>query len=294
MPAVAAAADHRRVALPPPCGDLSGQGVPDRRVIVEAREQRPVPVRHSRIDGIVRVGKDQRHPLALAEELSLPEPDVRVSILENSEKGMVLRQGHRELDHALVEVRQVAAAASRLWLVGIGVGVGRVVIEPESGHPLPLPLSGRGAESDGLPAIRVLSHRREPLREQPPGAEVVPIVPEAVDANLAAFLPQLADRLLGDFVAKRDEIPRRPVAKLAFRFTQQVEAAVSGIGFHVVRQHQRPGPAVRPLADERHGSAGQPGQQAEQPLVEVVQAFLGRPAREGRAFLHLGIRAPEP
>ena len=151
--------------------------------------------------------ESQHHRVTLAEELSLLNPYVRIGFLQDREKGVILRKGYREFHHARVEVREVAAAASGLRLVRIGITVGRVIFEPEDGHQLPLSLGGRGAEADCLPAIRVLPHCREPLRHQSPGAEVVTVVPEAVDSNLATLRPQLADRVLGDRVAQRDEIP---------------------------------------------------------------------------------------
>ncbi len=141
------------------------------------------------------MGEGQRHPATLAEEPGLPNPYVRVRILQDGEKGVILGEGYREFHHARVEVRKVAAAASGLRLVRIGVAVRRVVIEPEGGHQLPSPLGGRGPESDGPPAIRVLPHRREPLCRQPPGAEVVTIMPETVDSDLAPFLLEPADHV---------------------------------------------------------------------------------------------------
>ena len=145
--------------------------------------------------------------MMLAEELSLPDPSVGIRTLEDGEESVVLREGDREFHHARVEERKVAAAPSGLRLVRIGVGIGRVVIEPESGHQLPSPLSGRGAEPDRLPAVRVLPHCRKPLCQQPPGAEVATVVPETVDADLAPLVPQLADHARRDVIAQRDEIP---------------------------------------------------------------------------------------
>lgn len=190
--------------------------MPGRAVTVESLKQRPVALRHSRVDGIVRVGEGQHHPVMLAEELSLPDPYAGIRVLEDREESVVLREGDREFHHARVEVRKVAAATSGLRLVRIGVAVGRVVIEPESGHQLPSPLGGRGAEPDGLPAVRVLPHCRKPLCQQPPGAEVATIMPETVHPDLAPLFPQLADHVRRDLVPQRDEIPRRPVAEQAF------------------------------------------------------------------------------
>src|SRR5258708_1217489 len=183
------------------------------------------------------MGERQHHGLALTQELRLGDPKLRVGAAEDGEDGVILRQRDREFNHAFVEKREIAAAAAWLRLIWIGVAVRRVVIETEPGHQVPPPLSGRGAESDRLPAVSVLSHAWQPFRQQPAGAQVAAIVPEAVDTDLAVLLTKPANRLLGDLVAQRHEVPRRPVAKRAFRPTQYLEAAAANIGFDVMRQH---------------------------------------------------------
>ena len=60
----------------------------------------------------------------------------------------------------------------------------------------------------------------------------------------------------------------------------------------VVRENERPAYAVRPCRDARDGLAGDPGEDREHQLEEVVQARLNRPARKGRARLEAGEPAP--
>jgi hypothetical protein len=61
--------------------------------------------------------------VALTKEPCLPEPHFCIALLENRKDGVILWQRYWQFHQALVEVRKIAAAATRLWLIGIGVGV---------------------------------------------------------------------------------------------------------------------------------------------------------------------------
>ena len=243
-------------ALPPPGRDLPGQRRPGRAVGREGRKQLPVPGRHPPVGRVVRMGERQHHAVPLAQQPRLVQPHLRVRLLQDGEQRVILRQGDRQFHQVLVDERQIAAAAAWLRLVRIGIRIRRVVGEAEPRHQVPPPLRPRRPEPDRLPALGVRAHLRQPPGQQPRRAQVTAVVPEPVHADLAALRPQPVEQAVRRPVTQRDEVPRRPVAQRPFGFPQQLHLAAAVRGLHVVRQHQRPGPAVGPRAEERHRLPG--------------------------------------
>ena len=112
--------------------------------------------------------------------------------------------------------------------------------------------------------------------------------------DLTAIVMHGPDLLVVNLVARAHEVPRRTVSVRSLRCAEQVHLAVPRVRFHVVGQHESPGPAGRPQVEERHRGGGQIGDHIEQPPVEVMQAVLDRPGREGRGGLHPGETTPQP
>ena len=153
-------------------------------------------------------------------------------------------------------------------------------------------MSGRRPEPDSAPPAGVLPHGRQPLVHEPPG-KVPAVVPEPVHPDLASVVLQRANSFVVDLVASADEVPRGPESAGTLRCAQQIHVAVASVGLHVVCQHQSPRPAIRPQAQERHWRICQISDHREQPAIEVVQAVLDRPSREGRSGLHTGEQTPQ-
>jgi hypothetical protein len=239
------------------------------------------------------VSEHQDHAGAVADVLRLPQPQLRVRVLQDGEQSVILRERDGEFDRTAVEIRQEGTAAARLRFIRVGVRVGRVIVKSEPVHQFPVPVCGWRPEPDSVPLAGVLPHGRQPLIKESPG-NVPAVVPEPVHPDFAAVVLQRTDRFAVNLVAGTDEVPRRPVSAYPLRRAQQVHIAVANGGLHVMGEHKSPRSAGRPQAEERHRPARHLSDHREQPAVEVVEAVLDRPPREGRRGLHVGEQAPQP
>ena len=204
---------------------------------------------------------------------------------------VVLDERDRQLDQVVEEEREDRAAAAGLRLERVGVRERAVVEHAEARHPLGVAVGDRRAPPDRLPLGEVLVDLGKRPLERLLVAPQLPVVMDAVQADLAAVGAQLLEEAVRDRVVLGDEVPRRddPVRALHLADPLDVRDAVRALD--VVGQHEREPVPAGPEVDERHAlSAARADRVPERLLLVAHEQVLDGPARE----LPLGAALREP
>ena len=104
----------------------------------------------------IGMGQHARHAIRVSDALQVAEPLLCIGLPEQTEQGVVLRQGDGQFDQVVDEVREERRTPPWLRLKGGGVGDRGVVLEFEQMEPIPVPIRGGRPKARSTPPATTL------------------------------------------------------------------------------------------------------------------------------------------